>query len=226
MRENEKSRGEREVAETLLGTSAMVTPTESVERNNTQPRVESEAEVESERRVPREDPQCSPPAPDSTDAKEDPAATPVASPAVPANKESSSRTAPMNSPPSTPPPAPPEPPRCWGVRAYDGGYYDVGSFYIFHPEAASAKAGTETEGMSKGKKSTGDAGKEPEEPVELSHPFGYRFLAGLKVVDGRNGKEIAGGSSDAAVQTFVELERQVSTCCSFAQGTVDEPMTL
>lgn len=190
----------------------MVLPKEPSDQHNEVIKEESEAEARLERQAPPEDPGRSPPATESSESRKEIPAAGVQSATATAIEGPSNIPAASPTPPSTPPPPLPEPPRCWGVRAYDGGYYDVGLFYIFHPEAVSPEDDGEEKRsrMPKGKSQAGDVDEDSRKPTSSVRPFGYRFLEGLKVLDGRDGKEATGGSSEAAVQAFVELERQVS----------------
>lgn len=193
----------------------MVTPTEAPEKDTSPVEGESEEEESLQREAPPKDEESSPAASESANARKE------IRPRTAGGSVQKARAAPVEeppnptgstpTPPSTPPPTLPDPPRCWGVRAYDDGYFDVGSFYIFHPEALLPVEKHETgDGMPKGKDSAEGVAVDRTESSSVPRPFGFQFLAGLKVVDGRDGKEAAGGSSDEAVQAFVGLERQVS----------------
>lgn len=121
---------------------------------------------------------------------------------------------------------------CYGVRAYDGGYYDVGSFFVFHEDEQE-----EQQPEGEGRTSDGSSSNKVDSqvipaPKFSSHsmssangelaaraavvatatPFGYRFVDGLKVTragDEEGGKLVLGAESEVAVQAYTELEKQV-----------------
>lgn len=161
---------------------------------------------------PNDPPAASPPPPSTSSTSDDhsiPHEAPTSAVSSPKHKKEDDPVAPVPSKALLPTPPPPEPPRCLGLRAYDGGYYDVGSFFVFHPEARelpSAEVDLE------------EAKKDGGVDWSKARPFGYQFLGGLRVENGRDGHEATGGSSDEALQAFVQLERQVkigrkAACC-------------
>lgn len=108
----------------------------------------------------------------------------------------------------------PTPPHCLGARGYDRGYFDVGSFFVFHQEppasgpneaAADTPRGVDSELLA-----PPPAGTESSLADSPPSPLGYEFLDGLKVKPSEHrGKAVEGEGSEEAVAAFVELQRQV-----------------
>lgn len=108
------------------------------------------------------------------------------------------------------------PPHCLGARAYDGGYFDVGSFFVFHHKPADSQPeGKVTGGVVDADRtsipSPNDAFEQ--EPSAL----GYVLLDGLTVkTRGSKEKKVEGSGSVGALSAFLELKRQVNaglSCC-------------
>lgn len=158
--------------------------------------------------------------------------------------ESSSRETPTTSPTPPPPqpPPPPPPPHCYGMRAYDGGYFDVGSFFVLHPHedasasdasgggggapasaaaAASSQSTSESPAVKDGR--SGDPPLTRKREIAAAKkqqpsPLGFEFLYGLKIKTSKGkltDKEMEGQGSEGAMRAFVELERQVGMVCVF-----------
>lgn len=118
--------------------------------------------------------------------------------------------------------ATPIPTDCYGVRAYDGGHYDMGSFFVFHrqeePEGDDTTTTEEVDGdgvppklVSSTTANTRVVGADGDGDVVRSapRPLQYRFLEGLKVIGRGREEVVSGAGSDAAMQAFAELEKQV-----------------
>lgn len=121
------------------------------------------------------------------------------------------------------------------MRAYDGGYYDVGIFFVFHDSSYGDEAGdTTAKTRDRGAGASApkfDAGGDAPSEVDTAqgaaandssnlNPFGYRFVDGLKVIAAVGEKEeqvVSGQESGIAMQAYVQLEKQVrrgrQTCC-------------
>lgn len=112
----------------------------------------------------------------------------------------------------------PTPPHCLGARGYDLGYFDVGSFFVFHKEPPASGASEAAAGTSRGvdsqllapPPSPSPAGTESPSADSAPSPLGYDFLDGLKVKPSEHrGKAVEGEGSEEAMAAFVELQRQV-----------------
>lgn len=122
---------------------------------------------------------------------------------------------------------PPPQQECFGVRAYDGGFFDVGSFFLFHNEPPTASPGS---GRGASSEEEDDHGEDdlttPRRAADqAASPLGYVLLDGLAVTwaSGGREKEVDGQGSDGALRAFLELQRQVcvGACCwLFEQGLV------
>lgn len=102
------------------------------------------------------------------------------------------------------------PSHCLGARAYDGGYFDVGSFFVFHHKPVDSQP--------EGKLSGGvvDADRAPiPSPNDASEQepsaLGYVLLDGLTIKTRRSKeKKVEGSGSAGALRAFLELKRQVN----------------
>lgn len=146
-------------------------------------------------------------------------------------EDENSQETPTPSSPTPTPTTPTPPPHCYGIRAYDGGYFDVGSFFVLHPSegcAAAAAAGGSTSAAASSSQSTSEApgaqderGAGPnnrpppfaqkQDAARHPSPLGFEFLDGLKVKStrGLKDREVEGEGSEGAMRAFAELERQV-----------------
>lgn len=116
---------------------------------------------------------------------------------------------------------------CYGMRAYDGGYYDVGIFFVFHDSNYGDEPGDTTvkrrDRRADASAPKSDAGGDAPSEVDTAqgaaandnsnlNPFGYQFVDGLKVVAAAGAKEeqvVSGQESGVAMQAYVQLEKQV-----------------
>lgn len=138
--------------------------------------------------------------------------TPLADPEASPAAEEAPRDSPAlkSSVAAKPPPAAPPTSHCLGARGYDGGFHDVGSFFVFRHEAlqqqlAKAKGGgADLEPFSAA----------PTESSALAKPLQYELLDGVrvkvKVAPPLGGVPVVEGKgSEAAGRTFEVLQRQV-----------------
>ena len=103
----------------------------------------------------------------------------------------------------------PSPIHCLGARAYDGGYFDVGSFFVFRHKPSDVRRGDEVAGFPVGEDrapiSSADHSSE-----QAPSPLGYVLLDGLTVkTHGAEKKQVEGSGSGGALRAFLELQRQV-----------------
>lgn len=153
-----------------------------------------------------------------------PAAPP---PAAPSSSESITKPTSPALPPTTPAP-PVQPPRCLGARGYDGGFYDVGSFFVFRhgpqppqvvtqdeapasAEGAAASGGDLVELFGAGP-SSAPSRKTAAAAAAATAPSPLQFvlLDGLSLRGACSGKgELEGDGKETAARAFVVLQRQV-----------------
>lgn len=138
----------------------------------------------------------------------------VASPTSPTRSAASS--------PALPPT--PTPSHCLGARGYDGGFYDVGSFFVFRHESQQQQQRQRQTGQKDKEVDDGagpaDGSTAGEAPAPPS-PLQYKLLDGLRVKGddpvGRRACESEGKGDETAGRMFVVLERQVRlSLCAFA----------
>lgn len=190
------------------------------------------------------------PSPSDAEGSEDPSkqeSTPSASSSEPVENKNNARTddqdsnqsttrtpataAPTPTPTPTPPPvtSSPTPRRCMGARAYDGGFFDVGSFFVFHhtlPDAnilstdakSKRSSGKDVPGDDPVKEPAREFSKEDHEESSSRSPaslLGYKFAEGLRVhtTAVKGGKNAQGEESEGAIQAYLELRRQVNAGC-------------
>lgn len=115
----------------------------------------------------------------------------------------------------------PPPRHCLGARGYDGGYFDVGSFFVFHQEPpalpgpneepAGSPRGVDSGLLAPPPPPSGTPSSPPPATADRQpSPLGYDFLDGLKVKPSEHqGKAVEGEGSEEAMSAFVELQRQV-----------------
>ncbi|CAM9433042.1 unnamed protein product [Scytosiphon promiscuus] len=144
--------------------------------------------------------------------------SPAALPAPPSSSENITKP----TSPALPPSPPPVPPRCLGARGYDGGFYDVGSFFVFRHGPQPQQVSREESPASAEGACGGDLvelfGASPASnsskatTTVVPSPLHFELLDGLWVrgAAARSKKgEVQGSGPEAAARAFVLLQRQV-----------------
>lgn len=145
--------------------------------------------------------------------------------ALPASSSSVEATAKPPSP-ALPPTPTPVPPRCLGARGYDGGFYDVGSFFVFRHEPQQQQRAARDETPASAEEACGGDivelfGAGPAVPgtaaAVVRSPLQFELLDGLAVrcAAAMGGKdEVNGSGPETAARAFVVLQRQVRLLCN------------